>query len=124
LAAADPFPEPFPEPFREPFREPGPGLIGRSCHDRADTERAAGQGCTYATLSPIFPTPSKPGYGPALTPSALEDPPLPIWALGGVDATNAGRCLAHGATGVAVMGAIMRAADPASATAAILEALA
>ena len=111
LAAADPFPE------------WGPRLIGRSCHSRADTERAAAQGCAYATLSPIFPSPSKPGYGPALTPSALADPPLPTWALGGVDASNAGRCIALGAAGVAVMGAIMAAPDPASTTSAILEAI-
>lgn len=108
----------------DPFPEPGPRLIGRSCHNRADIEQAAAQGCTYATLSPIFPSPSKPGYGPALTPSALADLPLPTWALGGVDATNAARCIARGATGVAVMGAIMGAPDPASATAAILGALA
>jgi len=108
----------------DPFPEGWPALIGRSCHSRADTERAAAQGCTYATLSPVFASPSKPGYGPALTPSAFADLPLPTWALGGIDATNACRCIAMGASGVAVMGAIMRANDPAAATAAIVGALA
>ena len=107
----------------DPFPERGPRLVGRSCHSRADIHQAAAQGCAYATLSPIFPSPSKPGYGPALTPASLVDLPLPTWALGGIDATNAGLCIAQGASGVAVMGAIMGAPDPAATTAAILEAL-
>jgi thiamine-phosphate diphosphorylase len=97
--------------------------FGRSCHSRDDVERAAAEGCSYATLSPVFASPSKPGYGPALTVAALTALPLPTWALGGVDAANAAECLANGATGVAVMGAIMRAADPAAVTAAILDAI-
>jgi thiamine-phosphate pyrophosphorylase len=96
---------------------------GRSCHSRDDVTRALAEGCSYATLSPVFSTASKPGYGPALGTAALRGLPLPIWALGGIDATNAGECLATGASGVAVMGAVMRAADPAAATASILETL-
>ncbi|MBA2497800.1 MAG: thiamine phosphate synthase [Acidimicrobiia bacterium] len=86
--------------------------VGRSCHTADDLLRAARQGCTYATLSPIFPTPSKPGYGPPLGPPALSAAPLPVYALGGITAANAGACRRAGAAGVAVMGAIMRAARP------------
>jgi thiamine-phosphate diphosphorylase len=107
--------------------DPLPGVAqpcyGRSCHSRDDVERAAAEGCSYATLSPVFASPSKPGYGPALGAAAFGALPLPTWALGGVDATNAAECLVNGATGVAVMGAIMRAADPAAVTAAILDAI-
>lgn len=87
-------------------------LVGRSCHTADDLVRAANEGCTYATLSPVFPTPSKPGYGPPLGPPALAHAPLPVYALGGVTAENAGACRRAGAIGVAVMGAIMRAARP------------
>jgi thiamine-phosphate pyrophosphorylase len=66
-------------------------------------------------LSPIFASPSKPGYGPALGTDALASLPLPCFALGGVTATNAAACLAAGAAGIAVMGAVMTAADPAAA---------
>jgi thiamine-phosphate diphosphorylase len=111
LAAADPVPS-----GRHQW-------YGRSCHSRDDVMRAAGEGCAYATLSPVFVSASKPGYGPALTAAALASLPLPTWALGGVNASNAPECLANGATGVAVMGAIMRAADPASVTAEILSAI-
>ncbi|HEY5271927.1 MAG TPA: thiamine phosphate synthase [Acidimicrobiales bacterium] len=98
-------------------------LLGRSCHSRDDVARAEAEGCSYATLSPMFASASKPGYGPALALSSLYALPLPTFALGGVDATNAAECLASGARGVAVMGAIMRAADPAAVTADILKAV-
>jgi thiamine-phosphate pyrophosphorylase len=97
---------------------------GRSCHSGEDVWRAAAEGCAYATLSPVFSSASKPGYGPALGVAALRGLPLPTWALGGVDAGSAADCLANGAAGVAVMGTIMRAADPAAATAVILDAIA
>jgi thiamine-phosphate pyrophosphorylase len=46
---------------------------------------------------------------------ALRDAPLPVYALGGVDPTNARSCIDAGAAGVAVMGYVMRADDPAVA---------
>ena len=92
-----------------------PGLVGRSCHSAADLAAAAAEGCDYATLSPIFVSESKPGYGPALGVDPLRASPLPVYALGGVDPANARACVAAGAVGVAVMGYAMRAADPAIA---------
>lgn len=89
-------------------------LIGSSTHDRAGVHAAHEGGADYATLSPIFPTMSKPGYGPALGPDMLTGLPLPILALGGVDAGNAHLCLRSGAAGLAVMGTIMR--DPTRVT--------
>lgn len=100
-----------------------PRRLGRSCHSAADVARAAGEGCSYATLSPIYPTASKPGYGPPLGPGALAGHPIPVWALGGVTASNARACIEAGAAGVAVMGMVMRAADPAAAVTAILAAI-
>ena len=68
------------------------------------------------TLSPIFLTGSKPGYGPALGLDALAaaacTAPGPIIALAGIGPDNAAQCLAAGARGIAVMGEIMRATDP------------
>jgi thiamine-phosphate diphosphorylase len=109
LAAHDPFPSRARETSGGDDR-----LVGRSCHSRRDLDRAAGEGCTYATLSPIFTTTSKPGYEPPLGVLALRDPPLPVYALGGIDPSNAQACIETGAAGVAVMGAVMRADDPAS----------
>ncbi|MPY91536.1 MAG: thiamine phosphate synthase [Acidimicrobiia bacterium] len=100
-----------------------PLVMGRSCHDGGELARAAAEGCDYATLSPIFPTTSKAGYGPALGTGPLARPPLPVYALGGVTPANAPACLAAGASGVAVMGAVMRAGDPATVVSSVLSAV-
>lgn len=102
LAAADPFPL------------VRPSLIGRSCHSRAELDQAAAEGCDYATISPVFATASKPGYGPALGLEALAAAVVagpPAFALAGVRPDDVRGCRAAGVHGVAVMGAIMR--DPA-----------
>lgn len=99
------------------------GVFGRSCHSRADLERAAHEGCRWATLSPIFAPVSKPGYGPELGVGSLADCPLPVWALGGVHAGNAAGCVRAGASGVAVLGSVLSAPDPAGEVARLLGAL-
>lgn len=86
---------------------------GRSCHHRADLARAAAEGAAWATLSPWAATASKPGYGPRVPRSAFADAPLPVLALGGVEPGSVREAVAAGAHGVAVMGAVMRAAEPA-----------
>jgi thiamine-phosphate pyrophosphorylase len=88
-------------------------LIGVSAHQATEIRTAAAEGADYATLSPIFSSASKPGYGPALGLGALGEAwPLPVLGLGGIEIGNIASCLAAGASGVAVMGAAMRAADP------------
>jgi thiamine-phosphate pyrophosphorylase len=117
LAAADPLPA-----------LPG-GVVGRSCHDAAQLRGAQDEGADYATLSPVFVTASKPGYGPPLGTERLAQlcagTALPVLALGGVDSPRRARdCVAAGAAGVAVMGAVMRAPDPARFVANLLDAVA
>jgi thiamine-phosphate pyrophosphorylase len=91
-------------------------IIGVSAHSVADVAAVAAAGADYVTLSPIFLTGSKPGYGPPLGTNALRAAAahgIPVLALAGVTAATAGACLAVGARGVAVMGEVMRADDPA-----------
>jgi thiamine-phosphate pyrophosphorylase len=88
-------------------------LIGVSAHCEADVAAAAAAGADYATLSPIFPSASKPGYGPALGLAGLARAArydMPVLALGGVTPARAAECLRAGAAGIAVMGEVMRAA--------------
>ncbi|MEX5719843.1 thiamine phosphate synthase [Geodermatophilus maliterrae] len=97
----------------EPFPAVRPRLVGRSCHSAAELTRAREEGCDWAFLSPVAPTASKPGYGPALGVegfarlASLGPPP---YALGGVVPADVPALLAAGAHGVAVMGPVMR--DP------------
>ena len=92
------------------------GLIGVSAHAPTEAVAQLKAGADYVTLSPIFLTASKPGYGPAVGLDALAAAsrlsPGPVVALGGIGADNIAACLAAGGRGIAVMGEIMRAADP------------
>jgi len=106
--------------------DPRPALLGRSCHDAAEVARAAGEGCDWVTVSPVWETASKPGYGPALGLAGLAGLAAgapPAYALGGVTPERARRCRDAGAHGVAVMGAVMGAERPGEVVAALLAAL-
>ena len=91
-------------------------LIGLSAHSLADVTKAQRAGADYVTLSPIYETTSKPGYGPALGIEAVQlaaKANIAIIGLGGISADNALAVRDVGAAGVAIMGSVMRARDPA-----------
>ena len=97
----------------DPFPQPRPVLVGRSCHSVDELGRAGAEGCDYVMLSPVFPTASKPGYGPPLGLAGLARLTAlapPAYALGGIRPADVPGCLAAGARGIAVMGPVMR--DP------------
>jgi len=100
------------------IRVAAPNLImGVHCHSPAEVARAQTSNADYVTLSPIFATASKPGYGPALGLETLRQTAqahtIPILALAGITLENMTDCLSAGAHGVAIMGDIMCADDPA-----------
>ena len=82
-------------------------IIGVSAHNIGEAGAAASAGADYATISPIFPTQSKPGYGPPLNLDGLQKivkrVSIPLIALGG---SRERRCCLAGARVrlVAVMG--------------------
>lgn len=95
------------------------GLIGYSAHSGEEAARAFSEGADFVTLSPVFPTKSKFSSGPLLGLEAfgreLKIAGGPVYALGGVGAQNAPACMERGARGVALIGAILGAGDPAHA---------
>ena len=98
-------------------RRLGPrALVGVSAHDEFELAAAAAGGADYVTLSPVFASASKPGYGPALGLEGLRGllraADCPVLALGGITQQTLRGCIAAGAAGVAVMGPVMRASDP------------
>ena len=97
----------------EAFPQPRPALVGRSCHHAVDIDRALEEQCDYVFVSPVYETPSKPGYGPPLGPAGLASlcpPGLRVYALGGVLPDRVAECLGAGAFGVAIMGPVLH--DP------------
>jgi thiamine-phosphate diphosphorylase len=101
-------------------------LLGASTHRPGELDAAAREPLSYAQLAPIFPPLSKAPAGPALGLAALRDAAraeLPLLAQGGVDASNAAACIQAGAAGVCVTGAILSAAEPGAAAAALRRAL-
>ncbi|MFF0469752.1 thiamine phosphate synthase [Micromonospora zamorensis] len=109
-------------PAAGPYPPPTHSLVGRSCHNEAELNRLTTE--HYATVSPVWPTKTKPGYGPPLGPAGLRKlirtSNVPVLALGGVETPEqVTACVQAGAKGVAVLGALMRAKDP-TETAAIL----
>ena len=94
--------------------------VGVSTHSVEEARGAATDGADYVVFGPIFETPSKRGMGSPQGLSRLSDAveaagDVPVIAVGGIDGTRAGRCVAAGARGVAVIRAILAAADPTAA---------
>ena len=85
--------------------------VGCSVHSLDAAQKREAEGADFVTYSPIYPTASKPGYGPAVGAAGLaavaESVKLPVFALGGITPERVAECLTAGAFGVAVMSGVM-----------------
>jgi thiamine-phosphate pyrophosphorylase len=99
--------------------------ISVAAHNDADVERAAAGGADAVLVSPVYDSPGKgpPRGAAALASARALGPGLAIYALGGVDAKRARACRDAGATGVAVIRALLAATDPVAVALAIDAAL-
>ena len=106
-------------------------LTSRSCHDLA-TLRASLERYDSLFFGPVFPSVSKPGYGPSgnIPPHEIKSlfagrtdaqRRATVLALGGITAETAAGAIALGFDGVAVLGAVWRSGDPVGAFTAIRE---
>ena len=99
----------------------GPGaVIGVSAGTVEETLAAAAAGAAYVGFGHIFPTASKqkenPAVGIEMLAGVVRTVDLPVIAIGGITETNAGRVMAAGAWGIAVIGAVCGCDDPRAAT--------
>ena len=86
-------------------------IIGSSVHTLTEAQQRETEGADFITYSPIYPTLSKPGYGPVVGLDGLrnvtEGVNIPVFALGGITPERVSECLDAGAYGVAVMSGVM-----------------
>ena len=99
-------------------------LIGVSIHTVTEAEAIDPDTVDYAIAGPAYETASKPGYGPEIGRKGLAEiaraARVPVLAIGGINAARVAEVLAAGPVGVAVMGGVMRTADPGQAMKALL----
>jgi thiamine-phosphate pyrophosphorylase len=101
-------------------------LLGLSTHSPDQVSAAAGQGADYIGVGPVHETPTKPGrraVGLELVAYAAAHASVPFFAIGGLDAGNAGAAVRAGARRLAVVRAIAETSDPGEAARALRRAL-
>lgn len=102
-------------------------LVGGTAREPATARRLVDEGVDYLGVGPCFPTDSKTGLpepgGPARVAAVAEAVDVPVVAIGGVTVAEVPALLDAGAHGVAVIGAVWRALDPATAVRDLLGAL-
>lgn len=102
-------------------------IIGVSVHDEAEARAAEADGADYVAANGVFPTTSKTDIGAPLglegVAKIVASTTLPVVAIGGVNEGNAGDVMAVGASGVAVISAVVSADDIEGACAALRQAV-
>ena len=84
---------------------------GASVHSVEDALRAERAGATYVTAGHIYATDCKkglPGRGLDFLKEVCVAVRIPVYAIGGIDETNADACIAAGAVGVCMMSGYMQ----------------
>ncbi len=101
-------------------------LVGRSVHNLNAAQEAEREGCDYVVLGTIFASRSHPSGRTGAIERVREVSAVlqrPVIAIGGIDRTNAEAVVSAGASGVAVISAILTAPDPKAAAAGLCEAI-
>jgi thiamine-phosphate pyrophosphorylase len=102
----------------------GTRLFGVSCDDAVLAERARRDGADYVGVGPFAATATKADAGAAIgvagIAAVVRATPLPVVAIGGIDAENLAEVAASGAAMAAVVSAIAKASDPRAAASALV----
>lgn len=112
-------------PLADARRLTGPDmLIGVSAECVEDAVRAQAGGADYIGVSPVFATPTKTDTAPPLglggVAAIRAAVSLPVVGIGGIGPANAAEVIRAGCDGIAVVSAIVSAADPERAAAELL----
>ncbi len=109
----------------EMVREPGM-TVGRSVHSLAAASLAEAEGVDYIVAGPVFATASHLDAQPlglGLIADISNRVSVPVLGIGGINSSRAGSVIAAGASGVAVIKAILESSDPETAARRLREAM-
>lgn len=102
-------------------------LVGGTARDPDTARRHQADGASYIGVGPVYATATKAGLPDLLGPAGVEKVAaavdIPVIAIAGVTVARVPELLDAGAHGVAVIGAVAHAADPAVAVAELREAV-
>ncbi len=90
-------------------------LVGKSVHSVEEAVAAEQEGADYLILGTIYGTASHPGRegsGPGLVAQVKARVQAPVYAIGGINASNAAEVMQAGADGIAVIRSILASLDP------------
>ena len=114
-------------PLRAVRRMLGPAApVGVSVHSVDEAAAAERDGATWVTFGHVWETgshPGEPGRGVEALREVAAAVEIPVIAIGGITTVQIPEALAAGASGIAVISAILAADDPAEATGTIRGAL-
>ena len=99
-------------------------LVGKSVHSVEEAVATESEGVDYLVLGTIYGTASHPGRppsGPGLIEAVKARVHTHVYAIGGINASNADEVMRAGADGVAVIRSILGAYDPGIAAREIAE---
>ncbi len=102
-------------------------VVGSTARDPGTARRLEDEGASYLGVGPVYPSTTKDGLpapigleGLAAVVAAVS---IPVFAISGVTAQRVPEVLDTGAHGIAVIGAVRDAPDPAAAVRGLLDAL-
>jgi thiamine-phosphate diphosphorylase len=94
---------------------PNMPFLGRSVHSLEAATRAEAEGADYVVFGPVFKTAGHPNVAPAGVEALAEvvrAVRVPVIAIGGISAGRVGDVMNAGASGIAVIGAILGSPAP------------
>ncbi len=90
-------------------------LVGKSSHDVVEADNVIAESADYLAIGSIFASSTKPDVeviGTDAIAKIREKTAMPIYAIGGVDHSNAHKVIQAGANGIVVCQALINQSDP------------
>jgi thiamine-phosphate pyrophosphorylase len=90
-------------------------MIGVSAHSIDQARKAADDGADFVTIGPVYDTPSKRQYGSPIGIDVIREAAavvaVPLLAIGGITVDRVAEVMGQGASGVALISAVLTSGD-------------